>query len=399
MNNLIISFSTLSRETFAKSSKGGTTSLEVYTENSCVYCNVFYDFSPEPLKLKGAYKLGDTIQLVLMPHRIELWCNDKILDEEWPCGNRLLKADDTIESNCQISVEEYIEPKVCVPSTISTFKNALGWRPDENVFVGDCMPYTDSGRYHVLYLKDRHHHQSKWGLGAHQWEHISTEDFSTWNIHPMAVPIDSSTEASICTGSHIRKGNSHHLYYTVRTCDGSPAPICRSVSQDGYHFEKDANFSFALSDKYDAVTARDPKVILADDGLYHMLLTTRLIKEDKGCLAHLVSKDLETWTELSVPEHICDDNTEPECPDYIEYNGYYYLIYSLHGKAYYKYSKEPFGNWITPKNPEVPCSSVPKGAVWQGKIVFTGFDRINCYAGTLTFKNATNADNGELIFE
>ena len=216
----------------------------------------------------------------------------------------------------------------------------------------------------------------------------------------MAVPITDPAEGSICTGSHMRKGDVHYLYYTVRTSDGSPAPICRSVSMDGYHFEKDTGFSFGISEKYDAVNARDPKLIRDKDGVYHMLLTSKLLKEDKGCLVHLVSRDLENWKELDTPEHLCEDSNEPECPDYIEYNGFYYLIYSLQGKAYYKYSGEPFGNWITPQDNAVPCSSVPKGAVWQGKIVFTGFDRINCYAGTMTFKNATNNPaTGELVFE
>ncbi len=372
--------------------------LTVTSGNGDLHCEVYCDFNENPLVLKGKISPGSAA-IVFMNHRIELWSGGKLIDEEWPAGNILFNPTDSLESNVLVYTEPYTKPKEKIPSVTGTFTGAKGWKPDENIFVGDCMPYTDEGRYHVLYLKDRHHHQSKWGLGAHQWEHISTADFSVWDIHPTAVPITSKEEASICTGSHIRKGDVHHLYYTVRTCDGSPAPICRSLSDDGYHFEKDKNFSFKLSDKYDAVTARDPKVIQDKDGLYHILLTTRLISEDKGCLAHLVSDNLENWKELDIPEYICDDSTEPECPDYIEFGGRYYLIYSLHGKAYYKYSKKPFGDWITPKNPEVPCSSVPKGAVWQGKIVFTGFDRINCYAGTMTFKKAANAENGELIFE
>jgi hypothetical protein len=364
-----------------------------------VKASVYFDYSPIPLILQGKYTFPEDIKIVFMPHRIELWSHNKLLDEEWPAGNLMFDTQCPAETNASVSFEEYIPQKLHCPSVVGTFTNARGWRPEENVFVGDCMPYTDSGRYHVLYLKDRHHHTSKWNLGAHQWEHISTEDFVNWSIHPMAVDISDKREASICTGSHIRNGNEHHLYYTVRTCDGSPAPICRSLSYDGYHFEKDTGFSFSLSAKYDGVTARDPKVILSDDGMYHMLLTTRLIAEDKGCLAHLVSKDLTSWKELDSPEHICADNTEPECPDYIEYNGYYYLIYSLHGKAYYMYSSNPFGNWVTPQNNEVPCSSVPKGAVWGNEIIFTGFDRMDGYAGTMTFKKATNNKSGELVFE
>ncbi len=45
-----------------------------------------------------------------------------------------------------------------------------------------------------------------------------------------------------------------------------PAPICRSISKDGFHFEKDNKFRFFVSEKYDAVTARDSKVIKGEDG-------------------------------------------------------------------------------------------------------------------------------------
>lgn len=397
MVNFILHFRLNKLNTHINAKRENT--LIINSRNDYIECEVYCDYKDEPLILSGKIT-GCDASLTFYEHRIELRCDGKLLDEEWPAGNILFTPNDVLQTDLPAYIEFFTESDAEeVPVITDVFTNAEGWRPDENVFVGDCMPYTDNERYHVLYLKDRHHHKSKWGLGAHQWEHISTDDFVNWSIHPMAVPITDKNEASICTGSHIKKDAVHHLYYTVRTCDSSPAPICRSLSHNGYHFYKDQNFSFALSDKYDSVTARDPKVIWGKDGLYHMLLTTRLMAEDKGCLAHLVSKDLETWTEKEVPEHICDDNIEPECPDYIEYNDFYYLIYSLNGKAYYKYSREPFGNWITPKNPEVPCSSVPKGAVWQGKIVFTGFKRIDGYAGTMTFKSATNSKSGELIFE
>lgn len=62
-------------------------------------------------------------------------------------------------------------------------------------------------------------------------------------------------------------------------------------------------------------------------------------------------------------------------------------------------SKNPLDGWSMPENPIIPCDSVPKGAVWNDKIIFTGFKGINGYAGTMTFKSATNDENGILIFE
>ena len=179
---------------------------------------------------------------------------------------------------------------------------------------------------------------------------------------------------------------------------GIPAPIRRSVSSDGYHFAKDTDFGFVISERYHRASARDPKVIKGDDGLFHMLLTTSLISENKGCLAHYISEDMEIWEDFGEPIYISSDATQPECPDYFQYKGKYYLIFSLHGKAHYAISDRPFDGFAEPDDPIVPCESVPKGAIWDGRIVFAGFRRMGGYAGAMTFKSASASPSGELIF-
>lgn len=359
-----------------------------------------YDFRDmPPLHLTASANCGDQIQVSVLPYRLELYVNGILSDEEWPCGNHFLQAVPIIDKGCDLQLQTTALSKAQEPSVLGTFQNAEGWKPEENVFVGDCMPYCHDGVYHVLYLKDRHHHHSKWQYGAHQWSHISTSDFQNWNIHPMAVEIDDPTEGSICTGSWIFDGVTHYLFYTVRMCDGSPAKICRSVSQDGFHFEKDRDFSFILSDKYTAPSARDPKVIKAADGRYHMLLTTSLSHSKLGCLAHLVSTDLNTWQELDSPLYVAPDGMgEPECPDYFYKDGFYYLICSLRSKAFYQYSKKPFTDWQMAEDPIIPCKSVPKAAIWNNRLVFTGFDGKGVYGGTMTFLEATTAENGQLRY-
>lgn len=360
--------------------------------------SVWYDFRPEPLTLACAAEPGDEIRVVLFPWRIELYRNGRLEDEEWPCGGCLLEGAVFCPDSGLPSLSETEEPQEPLPSVLGSFTGAEGWKPEENVFVGDCMPYCWDGRYHVLYLKDRHHHQSKWGKGAHQWAHISTADFQNWEIHPMAVEIDDPAEGSICTGSWIAAGKRQYLYYTVRMCDGSSAPICRSVSEDGYHFEKDRAFSFHLSSRYTGASARDPKVVQDKDGLFHMFVTTSLAKEEKGCLAHLVSADMEAWKELE-PIYIAPNRDEPECSDYLEKDGWYYLIFSLCGKGLYRYSREPFSGWQEPENPEIPCKTVPKQAVWKGRILFAGFDGDGRYGGTMTFAEAEVCPDGQLSFK
>ena len=189
-------------------------SIEIQTDKDQLHCKVQYDSHSDPLVLKGGVKQGDGVSVVLMKHRIELYVNGALVDEEWPMGKRLFEMGDSFEPDA-ISAEEYIAPPKEVSSVLGEFYGAEGWKPAENVFVGDCMPYVRGDEYHVLYLKDRHHHYSKWGMGAHQWEHISTKDFTKWYVHPMAVEITDPAEGSICTASFETVFNSHQNTYLL----------------------------------------------------------------------------------------------------------------------------------------------------------------------------------------
>lgn len=379
--------------------KLGEKALELQALNGVLTVSVYYDYDKRPLNLSGEVKAGDNVRVILLDYRIELHVNGEIADEEWPFGNRLFNLSDSFDGNSDISVNAYTEVKTEQPSVISSFENAEGWRPGGGIFVGDCMPYRRGEEYHVLYLKDRRHHKSKWGMGAHQWEHISTKDFKTWCVHPTAVPITESWEGSICTGSWIEKDGVEYLYYTVRRANGLPAIISRSVSNDGYHFTKDKDFGFVLSEKFNGAVARDPKVIKGEDGLYHMILTTVLVKENLGCLAHYISSDLETWQEAEKPLHVVENSDHPECPDYFKYRGKYYLVFSIRGRARYLVSNSPFDGFEMIDDTLIPCAGVPKCAPWGERLIFTGFEPIDGYAGTMTFKAATADEGGRLVFE
>lgn len=396
--DLSLCFSLKKLPFYAVSQKDGRKTLELQAFDGALTVSVVYDAKRNPLEMNAEVAEGDQIELILYRHRIELYVNGTLADEEWPMGERLFAMGDGFFPEAQILVREHIAVEQTPPSVVGTFENAEGWMPGGGVFVGDCMPYRRGDEYHVLYLKDRHHHRSKWGMGAHQWEHISTKDFKTWSVHPMAVAITDPSEGSICTGSWIARGDREYLYYTIRR-SGMPALIGRSVSEDGYHFEKDPSFGFTVSEKYDAPSARDPKIVQGEDGRYHMLLTTSLVKENLGCLAHYVSDDLEDWQEMPEPIYTVPNSAQPECPDYFAYGGKYYLIFSLYGRARYMVSDKPFEGFVMPENAEIPCAGVPKGAEWEGRLVFTGFKVISGYAGTMTFKAATAREDGTLVFE
>lgn len=69
------------------------------------------------------------------------------------------------------------------------------WTPvGHNSWVGDVATLFHNGRFHLFYLYDRRHHSSKFGVGGHYFEHLSTADFKTWTEHEAATPIEEQWE-------------------------------------------------------------------------------------------------------------------------------------------------------------------------------------------------------------
>lgn len=341
------------------------------------------------------------IRIIWYGFSFRLYVNGKLEDEEWPLGEPIgtqwdICASDAVSELAFSPAGTYEED----PETIYTepFQNFV--LPGHNTGVGDCMPFARDGRYCLYYLFDRRSHKSKHGLGAHQWAQISSADLRTWTIHPMAVGITEQWEGSICTGSLIQKDGITYAFYAVRMSDGSPARLTWAVSKDGVHFDKTGKY-FALTKPYEPVSARDPMVFWGADGQYHMLVTTSLVQEGAfgGCLAHLTSTDLEEWTQHE-PFIVPGYSDQPECSDYFEWNGWYYLVFSNFAIARYRMSRSPFGPWIRPENDLLDALEVqvPKTAAFGDRRFSTGFlaRRPREYAGNAVTHELFQRPDGTL---
>ncbi len=290
------------------------------------------------------------VKVYWIGYACRLYVNGTLIDEDWPLGDFARgEADLTLSENVTGFIIE--EVTVIPEEQEMEFTGPMQFftPPGLNTGVGDCMPFARDGRYCLYYLLDRRGHRSKAGLGAHQWAQISSSDLKTWTIHPIAVPITEQWEGSICTGSLIEANGLIYAFYAARMSDQSPARLTCAVSKDGIHFEK-TNEYISLKEPYEPVSARDPMVFFGADGKYHMLVTTNLLTEAAertGCLAHLVSTDLKDWQQLE-PFIVPGYKDQPECSDYFEWNGWYYLVISNYATARYRYSKNPFGPWIKP---------------------------------------------------
>lgn len=323
---------------------------------------------------------GSSIQLMWLDAAIRLYADGKLIDEEWPLGT-------PAQGECTLSGlipagDVSVRALFSAPALESTPMQgpAQFYRPPyHNATVGDCMPFVHDGIYRLYHLFDRRQHGSKAGLGAHQWANISSRDLKTWTLHPIAIGIDEQWEGSICTGSMIECGGLIYAFYAARMSDGTPARLTWAVSEDGISFRKSGSY-FSLTDPYEPVSARDPKVFLGADGQYHMLVTTSLLTAEgkPGCLAHLTSPDLLSWTQLD-PMYVPGGGDQPECSDYFEWNGLYYLVYATGLTAHYRISRQPFGPWTQPEDDILVASRicVPKTACLNGRRLVSGWVRLN----------------------
>ncbi len=361
--------------------------ISISVDNENIAAKFYTDWNNEYKKTENSYtftligplkKSSTKVEIKFLIYSIQLLIDDKLVDEEWPLGT--LKFDQG-KLSLDSEIEDFIYTDITQPfiSPQTTFTNSIQFFVPEgsNTGVGDCMPFNRDGRYCLYYLFDRRGHKSKAGLGAHQWAQISSDDLKTWTVHPMSVSITEQWEGSICTGSLITANNRTYAFYAVRTSDQSPAKLTYAVSEDGVNFIK-TNKYFELSAPYESVSARDPMVFKDAQGLFHMLVTTNLIGEDAptnpGCLAHLTSTDLENWKQLE-PFVVPGYADQPECSDYFEWNGWYYLVFSNFATARYRYSASPFGPWIKPEYDVLDSfeSQVAKTAMFKGRRLVTGF--------------------------
>jgi len=287
------------------------------------------------------------------------------------------------------------------------------FRPEGDYFVGDCMPFSHEGVFHLYYLLDENHHQGKGGLGGHQWAHASTTDLITWQHHPLAIGITDDWEGSICTGSVFYYDGLYRGYYATRKTDGTEH-LSVAISKDGIHFEKTEPRLFASPEgPYRTGPYRDPFVFRDErTGLFHLLATGELREPVfpglGGCLAHLVSQDLKQWKTES-PFLVPGYKGQPECSELFEWNGWYYLVFSLNGIAQYRMSRDPLGPWtrLAVDMLDSPMARVMKTAAFgEGRRIGAAFlptlegNKDNGhpqYAGCVVFREIVQDANGLLL--
>ena len=228
--------------------------------------------------------------------RWTMYIDGELLDNDFPYG-----YPEWFDKNSWKIESEFIKKAELFLPSITPDKKAVNpprispiqyWTPaGHNSWVGDVATIFYKGRYHIFYLFDRRHHQSKFGKGAHYFEHISTADFKTWTEHEAATPLDEQFEC-IGTGTPFVLNNQLCIAYGLhteriypddqttrpaqiefikrngysgrfdRSAPGAPAGATYAVSQDAVNFKKTWIFFHP---------SRNPSVYQDTDGKLMML--------------------------------------------------------------------------------------------------------------------------------
>lgn len=240
--------------------------------------------------------------------------------------------------------------------TIQRSTNLQYFKPvEKHLFTGDCMPYYYKDTFYIYWLLDEGHHSGLGGLGGHQWALSTSKDLIHWNHHPVAVRIDEDWEKSICTGSVIAEKGKFYAFYSTRIQDekGTHEQLSYAMSEDkGKSFIKQKpNPFYYAPPQCVSRDFRDPKIFKDKENMYHLFISgyqkDPALDGFGGYLVHLISNDLKDWKETESP--LTGQVGTPECPDYFQWNDWYYLLYSIGGDTYYVKSKQPNGPWEYPE--------------------------------------------------
>ena len=288
----------------------------------------------------------------------------------------------------QLSVQ--YDPSVQPAGSIQYFK------PQGNLYVGDCIPFAYQGTYYLYWLLDSAHHAALGGLGGHQWALSTSTDLIHWTHYPVVLGIDEPWEKSICTGSVVYNAGKFYAFYATRLIDSTGKvneQLSYAISPDGIHFVKQKpNPFYTSAPGYSKRNFRDPKAIVDNGGLFHLFVASErdsAATVDRGALVQLTSRDLQHW---SVGTPLIDGQSDvPECPDYFEWRGWYYLVYGRGGNTYYLKSKNPYGPWEYPRS-----QALNEDWVNVAKTAAFGGDR-RIVAGWIPSRRGANDKGGEVF--
>lgn len=303
-----------------------------------------------PLALLANAGKGHEIAVHFTGARLQVFADGKLMDENFPFGYTHAATGARIRIDPARVISATLYPKALgVSKTVEMKRSERAiqyFLPQGfNTWIGDVVTFSHDGRFHIFYLLDRRHHTSKFGQGAHVFEHLSSVDLINWTEHECAVDIDEQWE-TCGTGTPFYLNGKYYFAYGLHTTRmipyeqttllamkeyikahhsttlfkaselrGIPAGALLSESDDGIHFHKTGLLMH---------TAENPSVFARKGG--------GLLMFCKGVWA---TTDLKKWVCINpdFPPYgkAAKLRNTLECPCMFEWNGLYYALSGLTG--------------------------------------------------------------------
>ena len=345
-----------------------------------------------------------------------MYVDGELFDNDFPLGYPIWKESSSWNIDAKhISKAEIFfpagKPERIVPDKPDVTPEIQGWTPKgHNAWVGDVATFYKDGRYHVFYLFDRRTHESKFGRGAHYFEHISTADFKTWTEHEAATPIEEQWE-TFGTGTPFMYDGKLCISYGLHTTRIYPAEQTTLPAQWDYYrangrtgsFHVDTTAGFPAGSTYsiseDGITnfrktgimfhpCENPSVYTDPDGNLRMLA-------NYGAKGTWGSKDIDGgWS--------CIDSVFPpggDCTFFFRWGDYDYVIGGFSGL----WSKSAKGE-VTDYESVVKQGldfyngmSVPAVTeIGNNRFLIAGWIRLQGWGGTLNIHELIQLQDGRI---
>ena len=190
---------------------------------------------------------------------------------------------------------------------------------------GDPMPFFDpkAQDFKVLYLQEYDNN----GPTYHPFWGVATKDGATYESLGEVLSAGTSTaqqDASLGTGCAVynEQDGLYYIYYTAyNVLLPNREVVMRATSPDFKTWTRDNVWMLKGVDYgYSATDFRDPQVFKADDGMWHMVISSKLR------FADFKSSDLKNWEHAGGFNMVWDRMCE--CPDIFQMGDWWYFVYS-----------------------------------------------------------------------
>ena len=195
---------------------------------------------------------------------------------------------------------------------------------------GDPMPFYDpkAQEFKVLYLQEYETNPACY----HPFWGVATKDGANYTPLNEVLPTGSSLKQQdmvLGTGCAVynEQDGLYYIYYTGYNMHlPNREVVMRATSSDFKTWQKDGAWMLRGTEYgYSANDFRDPQVFKADDGLWHMVISSSLK------FAEFKSSDLKNWEHVGQFNMVWDRMCE--CPDVFKMGDWWYLVYSEAYKA------------------------------------------------------------------